>query len=146
MGEAASPRGASAAPGTADVPPTAALLEAGTRVASSKSSTAEDDGGIDAVTCGRTESPKVRTSIIERGMPAPTLATAMAEEPSAAGRKHGVPGTTGQVISVNLTGVVSGKTATHAEAVGHPVPPPLHRPEGPPTPLPETISSLETTA
>lgn len=85
------------------------LLALGTKVVSNNSSIAKGDAGFSALTYGKTEFPKVQKQIEERAVPAETLAAAIAQDQTAAGKKYGVPGTTGPVMSVSLTGVVSGK-------------------------------------
>lgn len=85
------------------------LLALGTKVVSNNSSIAKGDAGFSAQTYGKTEFPKVQKQIEERAVPAETLAAAIAQDQTAAGKKYGVPGTTGPVMSVSLTGVVSGK-------------------------------------
>lgn len=85
------------------------LLALGTKVVSNNSSIAKGDAGFDPATYGKTEFPKVQKAIEARAVPAATLAEAITKDPSAAGKKYGVAGTTGPVMSVSLTGVVSGK-------------------------------------
>ncbi|HWU46927.1 MAG TPA: DUF2291 domain-containing protein [Humibacter sp.] len=85
------------------------LLALGTKVVSNNSSIAKGDAGFSPQTYGKTEFPKVQKQIEERAVPAETLAAAIAQDQTAAGKKYGVPGTTGPVMSVSLTGVVSGK-------------------------------------
>lgn len=55
---------------------------------------------------GKTEFPKVQKAIEQRAAPADQLAKALKEGKSAAGKKFGVPGAIGPIMSVKFTGTV----------------------------------------
>jgi predicted lipoprotein len=60
---------------------------------------------------GKENFPKVQKGIADRAVDAPTLAAAIAADPTAAGKKYGVAGGTGPVISVTFTGVAGASQA-----------------------------------
>ena len=84
------------------------LMGLGTKVVANGSGAAAAKGEFSAATYGKTEFPKVQKAIEKRAVDAATLSSAIADDQAAAGKKYGVPGTTGPELSVSFTGTVSG--------------------------------------
>jgi predicted lipoprotein len=87
------------------------LMALGTKVVGNGSGAAASAGEFSAANYGKTEFPKVQKAIEKQAVDASTLAEAIAADPTAAGKKYGVPGTTGPELSVKFTGTVSGPAA-----------------------------------
>jgi len=79
-----------------------------TKVVGANSTAASPDGGFSASAWGKENFPKVQSAIEKRAVDAKTLASAAAADPTAAGKKYGVPSGAGAgpEVSVKFTGVV----------------------------------------
>jgi predicted lipoprotein len=80
------------------------LMGFGTKIVSNNS-LAEAKGEFSAATYGKQNFPKVQKAVEKQAVDASTLAAAIAEDPTAAGKKYGVEGEAAPEMSVEFTGV-----------------------------------------
>jgi len=76
-----------------------------TKVVGADSDLGAGPEAFSAESWGEENFPKIQEAIADRAVDAPTLAAAIAADPTAAGEEYGVAGGTGPVISVTFSGV-----------------------------------------